>query len=234
MSADIRNTESTESPRAIRIPAGSVTLEGEIDVPQSAHGVVVFAHGSGSSRHSPRNKFVAAQLRKARLGTVLLDLLTPDEEGADAARGYLRFNIGLLTQRLVCAAQWIAGEDEARHLRLGFFGSSTGGAAALVAAADLGKTISAVVSRGGRPDLAGGALRRVKCPTLLLVGELDEPVLELNEEACELLNCEKQLRIVPGATHLFEEQGALDEVSRLAAEWFSEHLGHDYGSRFRR
>ncbi len=234
MSADIRNTESTESPRAIRIPAGSVTLDGEIHVPHAAEGVVLFAHGSGSSRHSPRNRFVAGQLRKAGLGTVLFDLLTAEEERADAARGHLRFNIGLLTQRLVCAAHWIAEEDEARHHRLGFFGSSTGGGAALVAAADLGKTISAVVSRGGRPDLAGGALRRVKCPTLLIVGGRDEEVLELNQEASELLDCEKELRVVPGASHLFEEEGALDEVARLAADWFLAHLGHVTSSRFRR
>ena len=234
MNADIRNTESTESPRAIRIPAGSVTLDGEIHVPADAEGLVLFAHGSGSSRHSPRNTFVAGQFRKAGLGTVLFDLLTADEERADAARGHLRFNIGLLTQRLVCAAQWIAEEDEARHQRLGFFGSSTGGGAALVAAADLGKTISAVVSRGGRPDLAGGALRRVKCPTLLIVGELDEEVLELNQDAFGLLDCEKELQVVRGATHLFEEEGALAEVSRLAAGWFLENLGRAVNSRFRR
>jgi predicted alpha/beta-hydrolase family hydrolase len=234
MSADIRNTESTESPRAIRIPAGSVTLDGEIHMPPDAEGVVLFAHGSGSSRHSPRNKLTAQQLRKAGLGTVLFDLLTPEEEHDDSARGHLRFNIGLLTQRLVCAAHWIAGEDEARHLRLGFFGSSTGGGAALVAAADLGKGIGAVVSRGGRPDLAGGALRRVKCPTLLIVGERDEEVLELNEEAYGLLDCEKELQIVRGATHLFEEESALDEVGRLAGDWFLEHLGHVTASRFRR
>jgi len=233
MSTDIRNTESTESPRAIRIPAGSVTLEGEIHVPEAAEGLVLFAHGSGSSRHSPRNRFVAGALRRAGLGTVLFDLLTPEEERADAARGHLRFNIGLLTQRLVCAAHWIAEEDEARHQRLGFFGSSTGGGAALVAAADLGRTISAVVSRGGRPDLAGGALRRVKCPTLLIVGELDEKVLELNREACGLLDCERELKIVPGATHLFEEPGTLDEVARLAGEWFRAHLGHRPSERFR-
>ena len=234
MSADIRNTESTESPRAIRIPAGSVALDGEIHVPIAAEGIVLFAHGSGSSRHSPRNRFVAEQLRKAGLGTVLFDLLTADEERDDNARGHLRFNIGLLTQRLVCAAHWIAEEDEARQLRLGFFGSSTGGGAALVAAADLGKTIGAVVSRGGRPDLAGGALRRVKCPTLLIVGEQDEEVLEFNEEAYELLSCEKELRVVRGATHLFEETGALDEVARSAGVWFLEHLGHVTASRFRR
>jgi dienelactone hydrolase len=234
MSADIRHAASTESPRAIRIPSGSVTLEGELCVPAGAAGVVLFAHGSGSSRHSPRNRFVAEQLHKAGLGTVLFDLLTPEEERLDAARGHLRFNIGLLTQRLVCAAHWVAEEDEARHLRLGFFGASTGGGAALVAAADLGKAIGAVVSRGGRPDLAGGALRRVKCPTLLIVGELDEQVIALNEEAYELLACEKELQIVRGASHLFEEQGALDEVARLASAWFLEHLGHTTSARFRR
>ena len=232
MSADIRN--AAESPRAIRIPAGAATLDGEILAPPDAQGLVLFAHGSGSSRHSPRNQFVAAQLRQAGLGTVLFDLLTPEEERLDAARGHLRFNIGLLTQRLVCAAHWVSGEDEARHQRLGFFGSSTGGAAALVAAADLGRTIGAVVSRGGRPDLAGGALRRVKCPTLLLVGGRDDTVLELNQEAMELLRCEKELKVVPGATHLFEEAGALEEVSRLAADWFLRHLGHTPGSRFGR
>ena len=232
MSADIRN--AAESPRAIRIPAGAVTLDGEILAPPDAQGLVVFAHGSGSSRHSPRNQFVAAQLRRAGLGTVLFDLLTVEEEQVDAARGHLRFNIGLLTQRLVCAAHWLAGEDEARHQRIGFFGSSTGGAAALVAAADLGKAVGAVVSRGGRSDLAGNALRRVKCPTLLIVGQLDEPVLELNHEAMELLKCPKQLAVVPGASHLFEENGALEEVARLASDWFLDHLGHLPGARFRR
>lgn len=232
MSAEIRN--AAESPRAIRIPAGSVTLDGEITAPADPQGLVLFAHGSGSGRHSPRNQLVAAQLRRAGLGTVLFDLLTPAEERLDAARGHLRFNIGLLTQRLVCAAHWVSGEDEARHQRMGFLGSSTGAGAALVAAADLGRTIGAVVSRGGRPDLAGGALRRVKCPTLLIVGERDENVLELNEEACDLLACGKELRVVRGATHLFEEQGALDEMARLAADWFLEHLGHATAARFRR
>jgi dienelactone hydrolase len=234
MSAEMKNAELAETIRPVRIPAGSVSLEGDLTMPATPGGIVLFAHGSGSSRHSPRNRFVAQLLRKAGLGTLLFDLLTAEEERADAQRGHLRFNIGLLTQRLVCAAHWLSDEDEARHQRLGFFGSSTGGGAALVAAADLGKTIGAVVSRGGRPDLAGGALRRVKCPTLLIVGGLDEPVIELNEEAYELLACEKELRIVPGATHLFEEAGALEEVSRLASEWFVEHLGAVSGSRIRR
>src|SRR5437773_9673450 len=154
-------------------------------------------------------------LRESGLGTLLFDLLTVEQTASDASPGRLRFNMGLLTQRLVCAAHWVAEEDDARHLRLGFFGCSTGGGAALVAAADLGKSIGAVVSRGGRPDLAGNALRRVKAPTLLIVGELDEPVISLNEEAYELLACEKDLQIVRGASHLFEEPGALEEVARL-------------------
>lgn len=233
MSADIRNTESTESPRAIRIPAGSVTLAGEIQMPPVAEGVVLFAQGS-AGRDGTRHQFAARQLRQAGLGTVLFNLLTPDEERADAARGHLCFNIGLLTQRLVCAAHWLAGEDEVRHQRLGFFGTGTGSAAALVAAADLGKSIGAVVSCGGRPDLAGGALRRVKCPTLLIVARRDEETLELNEEACELLDCEKELRVVPGATPLLEEEGALEAMTRVAAEWFLEHLGHVTTARFRR
>jgi alpha-beta hydrolase superfamily lysophospholipase len=209
-------------------------LDGELAAPANADGLVIFAHGSGSSRRSPRNQEVARALRKAGLGTLLFDLLTPAEAAADGHDGHLRFNIGLLTQRLVCAAHWVTDEDEARHLRLGLFGASTGGAAALVAAADLGKPIGAVVSRGGRPDLAGNALRRVKAPTLLIVGEHDEAVLELNEEAYDMLACEKTLALVPGATHLFEEPGALEEVARLAADWFLEHLRPFSGARFAR
>ena len=234
MSADIKNAAQTESGRPVKIPAGSVSLDGELIVPNDPAGLVIFAHGSGSSRFSPRNQRVAQLLRQAGLGTLLFDLLTPHEERSDAERGTLKFNMGLLTQRLVCAAHWLAGEDEARHQRLGFFGSSTGGGAALVAAADLGRNIGAVVARGGRVDLAGNALRRVKCPTLLIVGELDEDVLELNEEALEMLDCPKRLSVVPNATHLFEEPGALEEVARLAAEWFLASLGHSHGSRLPR
>ena len=234
MSADIKSAAQTESGRPVKIPAGSVSLDGELIVPGDSTGLVIFAHGSGSSRFSPCNQHVAQLLRQAGLGTLLFDLLTPHEERADTERGTLRFNIGLLTQRLVCAAHWLAGEDEARHQRLGFFGSSTGGGAALVAAADLGRTIGAVVSRGGRPDLAGYALRRVKCPTLLIVGERDEDVLELNEQALEMLDCPKRLSVVPNATHLFEEPGALEEVARLTGEWFLKHLGHSHGSRLPR
>ena len=234
MSAETDRLQAGEITRSVRIPTGSVTLDGDLSVPADAGGLVIFAHGSGSSRRSPRNQEVARLLRKARLGTLLFDLLTPAEATEDAQTSHLRFNMGLLTQRLVCAAHWVADEDEARHLRLGFFGASTGGGAALVAAADLGKAIGAVVSRGGRPDLAGNALRRVKAPTLLIVGERDEAVVELNEEAYEMLNGEKTLAIVPGATHLFEEPGALEEVARLAADWFLEHLRPFSGARFRR
>ena len=233
MSADIKNAAQTESGRPVKIPAGSVSLDGELIVPGDPAGLVIFAHASGSSL-SPRNQHVAQLLRQAGLGTLLFDLLTPHEERSDAERGTLRFNIGLLTQRLVCAAHWLAGEDEARHQRLGFLGSSTGGGAALVAAADLGRNIGAVVSRGGRPDLAGNALRRVKCPTLLIVGEHDEDVLELNEQALAMLDCPKRLSVVPNATHLFEEPGTLEEVVRLAGDCFLEHLGHSHGSRLPR
>jgi putative phosphoribosyl transferase len=234
MSAETDRLRLGETARTIQIPAGSVLLDGDLIVPHNADGLVIFAHGSGSSRRSPRNQFVAELLRKAGLGTLLFDLLTPEEGAADAALGHLRFNMGLLTQRLVCAAHWAAEEDEARHLRIGFFGASTGGGAALVAAADLGRSVGAVVSRGGRPDLAGNALRRVKAPALLIVGELDEAVLEFNEDAYEMLACEKTLSIVRGATHLFEEPGALEEVSRLASDWFLEHLRPFSGARFTR
>ncbi len=234
MSAETDRLQAGEESRENRVPTGSANLDGELIIPDNASGLVIFAHGSGSSRLSPRNQSVARLLRKAGLGTLLFDLLTPDELAEKSRGAHLHFNIGLLTQRLVCAAHWVADEDEARHLRIGFFGASTGGGAALVAAADLGKSIGAVVSRGGRPDLAGNALRRVKAPTLLIAGERDEAVLELNEEAYEMLDCEKTLAIVPGATHLFEEPGALEEVARLAADWFLEHLRPFSGSRLTR
>jgi putative phosphoribosyl transferase len=215
----------------VRIPAGEVTLDGELSLPEDARGVVIFAHGSGSSRHSPRNQFVARTIRAAGIGTLLFDLLTMEEERVDLFTGYLRFDIGLLADRLVDATRWLSEEesgikDQAKpyHLRPGYFGASTGGGAALVAAATLGERIGAVVSRGGRPDLAGQALAQVKSPTLLIVGGRDEPVIALNQEAYAKLRCEKELRIVPGATHLFEEPGALNEVARLAAEWFERHL----------
>jgi dienelactone hydrolase len=228
---------SAETPRLavlernVHIPSGKVSLTGELILPAGAEGVVVFAHGSGSSRHSPRNRRVARTLRAAGLGTLLFDLLTPEEEAADACAGRLRFDISLLATRLIDATAWlmrdvrrVAGALAGPPLRVGFFGASTGGAAALVAAARLGETVRAVVSRGGKPDLAGESLARVSAPTLLIVGGRDESVIELNERAFERMRCKKGLRAIPGATHLFEEPGALDEVAQFAADWFCEHL----------
>src|SRR6266496_6432095 len=205
-----------------RIPTGHFSLEGELHVPEGATGVVLFAHGSGSSRHSPRNQFVARTIREAGVGTLLFDLLTREEEAVDMYTAELRFDIGLLATRLIDATYWIKGELD--YLNVGYFGSSTGGGAALVAAARMGDSVGAVVSRGGRPDLAGDALPKVKSPTLLIVGGLDYPVIEMNEEALAHMRCEKELKIVPGATHLFEEPETLQEVARLAANWFQRHL----------
>lgn len=211
--------------RDVKIPSGDLLLEGELSVPEGARGIVLFAHGSGSSRFSPRNQFVARVLRERRIATLLFDLLTRDEEAFDLKTAALRFDTGLLAKRLVDATRWLDRLDEVRELSIGYFGASTGGGAALVAAAQLGSEIKAVVSRGGRPDLAGEeALRRVISPTLLIVGERDPVVLQLNEEAFRLLRCEKELVVIPGATHLFEEPGALEEVARLAAEWFERHM----------
>jgi dienelactone hydrolase len=214
----------TARSRTEQIPSGKIRLEGELSVPVGATGVVLFAHGSGSSRHSPRNQFVARTIRAAGVGTLLFDLLTQEEEAVDASTRHLRFDIGLLAERLVDATNWIKKEADTSHLRVGYFGSSTGGGAALVAAAEVGEEIGAVVSRGGRPDLAGDALREVKSPTLLIVGGLDHAVIRMNEDAYHQLQCEKELRIIPGATHLFEEPGTLEQVARLAADWFQEHL----------
>ena len=209
----------------VQIASGAATLEGELRVPAGAQGVVLFAHGSGSSRHSPRNQYVARVIRESGVGTLLFDLLTREEEAVDIYTRHLRFDIGLLAARLVDATNWLKQTDELERLRVGYFGSSTGGGAALVAAAELGDSVGAVVSRGGRPDLAGSdALRRVKAPTLLVVGGYDEPVIKMNEEAYARLRCEKELKIVPNASHLFEEPGTLEEVARLAAEWFQKHL----------
>jgi dienelactone hydrolase len=209
--------------RTVQIPAAGVELEGELTAPEAAAGFVIFAHGSGSSRHSPRNQFVARSLRDAGLGTLLFDLLTREEEIAEQHTRHLRFNIGLLAERLARASGWLAHEL-ADSARIGFFGASTGAAAALVAAAELGNSIGAVVSRGGRPDLAGEALSRVIAPTLLIVGGLDTQVIDLNRQAYDPLQCEKELLIVPGASHLFEEPGTLEEVARLAANWFQKHF----------
>jgi dienelactone hydrolase len=209
----------------VRLAAGQDVIEGDLSLPAGAGAVVLFAHGSGSSRHSPRNRAVAATLRRAGLGTLLIDLLTPAEERADMARGHLRFDIGFLGRRLLGALDWLAGAPATRQLGIGLFGASTGAAAALVAAAERPASVGAVVSRGGRPDLAGDALAGVRAPTLLIVGGEDHTVIDLNRAAYALLRSEKELVIVPGATHLFEEPGAIEEVARLAAAWFSRHLG---------
>jgi pimeloyl-ACP methyl ester carboxylesterase len=209
----------------MQIPSGEAVLEGELNVPVGAQGVVLFAHGSGSSRHSPRNQYVAQVIRENNVGTLLFDLLTREEEAVDLRTRHLRFDINLLARRLVDATNWINREADLWHLRVGYFGSSTGGGAALVAAAELNDAVGAVVSRGGRPDLAGTeALQRVKSPTLLIVGGFDEPVIKMNEEAYAWLRCEKELKIVPNASHLFEEPGKLEEVARLAATWFRRYL----------
>lgn len=219
-----RNVEREGEERVVRIAAGSVTLEGNLSLPVGAGGIVLFAHGSGSSRHSPRNRYVARLLNEAKLATLLVDLLTPEEEAIDMRTAHLRSDIRLLAQRLVTVTDWLTENRDTRHLRIGYFGASTGAAAALVAAAERPDVVGAVVSRGGRPDLAGPALVRVRAPTLLIVGGNDFPVIELNREALAQLRCEKRLVIVPGATHLFEEPGALDEVARLAREWFECYL----------
>jgi putative phosphoribosyl transferase len=210
--------------RAVRIPVGPVELQGNLDVPEDAKGVVLFAHGSGSGRHSPRNRYVARALKERGLATLLIDLLTPDEEEVDLRTGRLRFDIGLLALRLAGATDWLRREPDTRDLRIGYFGASTGAGAALVAAAERPQEVGAVVSRGGRPDLAGDALPLVEAPTLLIVGGDDERVLRMNEEAFARLRVEKRLEVIPGAGHLFEEPGALEEVARLAAGWFTRHL----------
>jgi putative phosphoribosyl transferase len=209
---------------SLHIPVEDVVLEADVIIPDRPRGVVLFAHGSGSSRHSPRNRHVAAGLNDAGLATVLADLLTPAEEQRDAWTGALRFAIGLLATRVVAMAGWATMYSRTEGLGLGCFGASTGAAAALVAAAERPGTVQAVVSRGGRPDLAGEYLRRVHQPTLLLVGGNDVGVIELNREALRGLPGEARLEIVPGATHLFEEPGALEQVTELARDWFLLHL----------
>jgi putative phosphoribosyl transferase len=210
--------------RALRIPVGPSTLDADLMLPAAASGLVLFAHGSGSSRFSPRNRHVARMLNEAGLATVLADLLTPAEEAVDERTRHLRFDIDLLARRLVGATDWLRAQAATAGLAIGCFGASTGAGAALMAAAQRQETISAVVSRGGRPDLAGDALPDVRAPTLLIVGGNDVPVIELNQWALARLRGEKQLVIVPGATHLFEEPGALDAVAALAREWFLRHL----------
>lgn len=209
---------------AVRLAAGVMTLDGDVAVPPDARAIVLFAHGSGSSRLSPRNRYIAEQLQEAGLATLLFDLLTPEEDEVDRHTAHLRFDVGLLADRLVAATIWLDGRAELRGLPRGYFGASTGAAAALIAAAARPSHIGAVVSRGGRPDLAGDALAHVQAPTLLIVGENDGPVIELNRVAQQLLTVESQLAIVAGATHLFPEAGALEEVARLATAWFVRHL----------
>jgi putative phosphoribosyl transferase len=208
----------------VQIHAGRAVLPGNLNIPENANALVLFAHGSGSSRHSPRNQFVARTLNDVGLATLLFDLLTQEEEAIDTQTRELRFNIHLLAERLVHATKWAKQQEETRDLRIGYFGSSTGGASALVAAVDLPQDIGAVVSRGGRPDLAGEALPQVKAPTLLVVGGNDDVVIELNEQARDRMHCEVKLELVPGATHLFEEPGALEKVAKLASDWFIAHL----------
>ena len=209
---------------SLEIPAAGVTLQADLAVPDRAAGLVLFAHGSGSGRHSSRNRYVAGELQSAGLATALADLLTPEEEEADARGGQLRFDIGKLSVRVIALTDWFLGHGATAGLGVGLFGASTGAAAALVAAAARPFTIEAVVSRGGRPDLAGEFLRLVFQPTLLIVGGRDTSVLELNRSAAKLLPGETRLDIVPGATHLFEEAGALEQVARLARDWFLRHL----------
>jgi dienelactone hydrolase len=201
-----------------------VRLGGTLSLPERPRGVILFAHGSGSSRFSPRNRAVAAELQRAGFATLLMDLLSVEEDAVDRVTAHLRFDIGLLATRLVAAIDWLAAEPETAALPIGLFGASTGAAAALVAAAARPARVGAVVSRGGRPDLAGEALPRVEAPTLLIVGGRDEPVIALNESALAALQCAKQLVIVPGATHLFEEPGALERVAALAVDWFQQRL----------
>ncbi len=212
--------------RLVRIPIGNIQLEGNLNIPPDAEGIIVFVHGSGSSRHSPRNQFVATQLREGPLGTLLFDLLTQEEEEIDMRTGRLRFDINLLAHRTISAVDWLVKQPFAAGLVVGLFGASTGAAAALIAAAERPDRVGAVVSRGGRPDMAEDFLPRVQAPTLLIVGGNDSPVIEMNQDAFERMSprLDKEFRIIPGATHLFSEPGTLEEVAEMAEEWFVEHL----------
>lgn len=216
--------EQNEIVRNVKIPAGGVLLEGELRLPPDPLGIVVFAHGSGSSRFSPRNQAVAATIRSAGVGTLLFDLLTKAEESLDAYTRHIHFDIPLLANRLIATIDWVSDDQSTKGFDVGLFGASTGAAAALVAAAKVKNGVRAVVSRGGRPDLAGDFLPLVDCPTLMILGALDDMVIDLNRKAISRMNCEVEMKIIPGATHLFEEPGALDFVARLAAEWFIKYL----------
>ena len=209
---------------AVQVPVDSVELEGTLSVPTAAQGVILFAHGSGSSRHSPRNRYVADILNESGLATLLIDLLTEDEQQVDLQTAHLRFDIPLLARRLEGISEWLVEHPEVQGLKLGHFGASTGAAAALVSAAELPELVRAIVSRGGRPDLAGPSLAAVEAPTLLIVGGADTVVIDLNRRAMAHLQCEKELQIIPGASHLFEEPGALKKVAELARDWFLKKL----------
>jgi putative phosphoribosyl transferase len=208
----------------LKIPVGNVEVEGNMFLPEQAQGLVVFAHGSGSSRFSPRNQYVAKEINKANIGTLLFDLLTPGEEEEDELTGEYRFDIALLAQRLIGVTQWLKNDPSTQNYKLGYFGASTGAAAALIAAAKLPEAVSVVVSRGGRPDLAGEYLSQVQAPTLLLVGGWDDEVIELNKQAQQQMTNENKLVVIPSATHLFEEPGKLEEVARFATDWFQRFL----------
>jgi len=209
---------------SVFVPAGEVMLQGDLSMPSKPKGVVLFAHGSGSSRHSPRNRYVAEVLNEHSLATLLVDLLTAEEEQEDEVTAQLRFDIDLLTQRLVAITDWLASQPQIRGHGIGLFGASTGAAAALMTAAERPDVIKAVVSRGGRPDLAGSAASLVRAPTLLIVGSRDTAVIQMNRDAMARMKCKVELKIVPGATHLFEERGALAQVATLAADWFKTHF----------
>jgi pimeloyl-ACP methyl ester carboxylesterase len=215
---------ATATETSVAIAVDELALEGTLTIPLGATGVVLFAHGSGSSRHSPRNRFVAGELQAVGLATLLMDLLSADEEQIDARTGELRFDIRLLGRRVIAAVDWLSAHDATSELLIGCFGASTGAAAALVAAAERTERVRAVVSRGGRPDLAGDALPRVQAPTLLIVGGRDELVLELNQQARARMNAETELEIVPGASHLFEEPGKIETVAKLARDWFLRYV----------
>jgi putative phosphoribosyl transferase len=220
-------TENSIAERLVQVPLGRIGLEGNLSLPAGARGMVLFAHGSGSSRHSPRNRFVAQVLQQGGLATLLLDLLTAREEAIDAHTAELRFDIRLLAERLIAATDWLLSQPATQRLRVGYFGASTGAGAALMAAPERPEAVGAIVSRGGRPDLAGPALRQVQAPTLLIVGGEDRPVIELNRQALAQLTVEKKLEIIPGATHLFEEPGTLAAAAERARAWFLRHLAHE-------
>jgi dienelactone hydrolase len=219
-----QRSEMTRSTNPVQVPVGEAWLQGDLRLPADAHGIVLFAHGSGSSRHSRRNQYVARVLEQRNLATLLIDLLTPQEEAVDNRTAQYRFDIPMLASRLVTIVDWLRSRRETSSLPIGLFGASTGGGAALIAAAHRPKDISAVVSRGGRPDLAGEALAKVMTPTLLIVGGLDTPVIQMNRDAMRQMRGEVKLQIVPGATHLFEEPGTLERVAELAGNWFVRYL----------